>query len=147
MPGLNKPQKIGYVGDDRQQDRTLNANQRFYNSTTWRKCSTTFREKDDNLICHVQRQYAPDFPLPSQVTDHIISINAGGARWDDKNFIPMSRKWHDIKRGIEAHKDILVDYKQNWKGEKVPLNKQDIIDFLIKHHDRNTFNDSNLWEG
>jgi len=79
--------------------RRTNTNQRFYNSTEWRR---------------IRRNYITRFPLcvqcqnegrvkSAEVVDHKIPINKGGDLLNENNFQSLCHVCHNKKSGREAH--------------------------------------------
>lgn len=99
-----------------------------YNSQAWRKTSAAWRALPGHELCPVGRAMGMD--LPTQVTDHIIRIEEGGAPWDENNFMAMSKYWHDKKSAYEKHHGTLVPWILNQEGQKIPRDKNDIIEYL-----------------
>ena len=104
-----------------------NDNQKVYNAARWRSTSKACRL--DNPLCEVMQ--AAGRALPADVTDHIIRIEEGGAKYDRRNLMTMSHKMHNKKSGKERHKSILVEYILNEDGDKIPKRREDIINLLI----------------
>lgn len=98
----------------------------FYNSTRWRKISKAWKVK--HPICQVCAQ------RPTQITDHVVSRNVGGAEYDSDNFLGMCHIDHNKKRGLERHTNIpLIETKESSIEDKlVPVDKNDIIELLNK---------------
>ena len=63
------------------------------------------------------------------MTDHIIPIEQGGAEWDQRNYMALSNKVHNVKRALES-RGFVIASKQG-EGGLIPVNRQDIIDKLI----------------
>jgi hypothetical protein len=66
----------------------------------------------------------------SNVTDHIIPIEQGGSPWIEENYMALSSKVHNVKRALES-RGFVIASKQGEDG-LVPINRQDVIDKLIK---------------
>ena len=98
----------------------------FYNKTSWRRTSTNLRKQ--NPICLVCDE------RPSQVCDHVIGREIGGANYDVENLLAMCHQCHNIKRAMEARtSSALIDTKTSATEDKLtPVNKQDIIPLLIR---------------
>lgn len=96
----------------------------FHNSPVWRALSHRMRREQPWCpIC--ERNYAT-------MTDHIVSISAGGAPLDPDNLLPMcDEPCHNIKRGLEARAGgkPLIDVEDG-DGGLIPCDKQDIIDLM-----------------
>lgn len=97
----------------------------FYNLKVWRQTSHAIRAIYKG-ICQVCKD------KPSDMTDHLISREVGGADFDQQNLLPMCHICHNKKRGLEAHtNEPLVPTRQSGvDGKLVPQNKEDIIYLL-----------------
>ena len=126
MPNLPRPEKKAYKTTSR--DDRKPTNQAFYNSLKWRKASMYHRSQ--NPLCEVSE--AAGLVVPGEVCDHIIPINVGGAKFDSRNFMTLSKAIHDIKSGLESHTSPLIAWDYNDYGDKVPQDRQMIIEKLIK---------------
>lgn len=71
--------------------------------------------------------------MPGEVCDHIIPIIVGGSKFDSRNFMTLSKAIHDIKSGLESHNSPLIAWDYNDYGDKVPQDRQMIIEKLIKY--------------
>ena len=76
------------------------SNQKFYNSADWRR--TAAQHKASNPLCAICEENGQ--VTPADVTDHIIPINEGGARFDWQNLQSLCHPHHNQKSGREAHK-------------------------------------------
>lgn len=103
-------------------DTGATSDQGFYNSQRWRKVSIAHRYAWP--LCEVADHLG--LLLESNVVDHIIPIEHGGARFDERNFCAMSHYWHNVKRGKESHRKILVQYKDTAEG-RIPANRKEIF--------------------
>ena len=101
-------------------------NQKFYNSSAWRAMSHRVRSKDP--LCLIGK-FLNDL-RPAQVTDHIIPINQGGAKFDERNLMALSRYYHDKKSAMESSGKPLINYQFNENGDKIPLNRNDIFNLF-----------------
>jgi 5-methylcytosine-specific restriction enzyme A len=98
-----------------------------YRLNRWRNVSKMFRM--ENPLCEVSGQ-AQDLVInPCEMTDHIIPIEKGGAEWDQRNYMALSNKVHNVKRALES-RGFVIASKQG-EGGLIPVNRQDIIDKLI----------------
>ena len=125
MPNLPRP--------DRRKDKPRRterkpSNQEFYNSTAWRKTRAYYLSQSP--LC--EASLAEGKTVPGEVIDHIIPISVGGAKMDARNFMTLSKAIHDIKSGLESHTSPLIAWDYNDYGDKVPQDRQMIIDILIK---------------
>lgn len=108
-------------------------NQRFYNSTRWRKARASYLQgfglldEKGHAFCEVC--HSAGRRVVSVVVDHIIRIIDGGAKLDKRNFCAMCESCHNRKSGMEGHRSILVDHKQAETG-LIPVDKNDIIILL-----------------
>ena len=112
------------------------SNQVFYNSWKWRKRSKAYKVK--NPICEVceakGRIRAVIEPgKKTGVTDHIIPIEQGGSPTDERNLMSMCSyikdSCHDRKRALES-RGVIVAYIFNDQGEKIPRDRNDIVNLL-----------------
>lgn len=93
----------------------------FYNSYKWRKFSKARIKR--NPLCECESCTQSDNPEIATMTDHIIPIKQGGAKWDEMNLQSMSKlKCHQIKRSEEAQ-GIYEDHVFNESGEKISKRK------------------------
>ncbi|MEL6968829.1 MAG: hypothetical protein AAFZ63_22590 [Bacteroidota bacterium] len=126
MPKLSRDRSRSYVMATKS-EKKVNAtgDQKFYNSWKWRQRS--IRNRQLNPLCEVAE--AAEETREADVTDHLIPISEGGARWDDRNLMSMSHHYHHKKRGIESHglnvKTISTD------GGLIPADRRDIINILL----------------
>lgn len=68
--------------------------------------------------------------IPSEVVDHIIPRNLGGAMYSRVNLMPMTKFWHDRKTQIEVK--MMADIDTNKiKGGLVPASRQAVIDYIL----------------
>jgi 5-methylcytosine-specific restriction endonuclease McrA len=94
----NAPKKIQrpWVPERKPFERD-NWNQEFYNSTPWRKFARVY--KDRNPLCVVcERQGLIE---PAKVADHIIPINKGGEKFNEKNIQSLCESCHNRKSATE----------------------------------------------
>ena len=124
MPTDNK-RRMRYVPERKQQART-EKNYSFYNSKLWRKTSKLYRM--DNPLCEVAAFFGE--VLEADVVDHLIPINELGAKLDERNLMAMSHKYHNKKSGMEAHKNILIEYETIPGVGRVPTNRENIFKIL-----------------
>ena len=124
MP-IEKKRKISYVPERKQQTRT-EKNYGFYNSKLWRNTSRLYRM--DKPLCEVAEFFGE--VLEANVLDHLIPINEGGAKLDERNLMAMSHKYHNKKSGMEAHKNILIEYETIPGIGRVPTNRENIFKIL-----------------
>ena len=97
-------------------------NPEFYNSEIWRNASKYYRSKF--ITCQLS-----DRVVKSEHTDHIIPVRFGGAKFDERNLLALSRSMHNKKSARERHDGILVKWVESDTG-KVPENKQEAIKYL-----------------
>lgn len=75
------------------------ADNRFYNSTAWRKLSKAFREEHPLCEeCLKKGKY-----VPSEVADHIVRVEDGGEPLDRNNLQALCHRCHNRKSGKERH--------------------------------------------
>lgn len=101
-------------------------NQKFYNSSAWRAMSHRVRALQP--LCQIGKTLE-DY-RPAQVTDHIIPIIHGGAKFDERNLMALSRYYHDKKSAMESSGKPLINYQFNENGDKIPLNRNDIFNLF-----------------
>lgn len=121
MPRLPKPSKPAYR--PKIPKRKPSPDYPFYNSKRWRNYSRRFR-----LLCEVCE--GEGRTTAAAVTDHIIPIQQGGAKWDSDNHMGMCHHHHNSKRGYE--KRGYVSASQEGRDGLVPQDRQSIIDKLLK---------------
>jgi len=73
-------------------------------------------------VCQLQKRVSE-----GKFIDHVIRLESGGAKFDERNLMNMCEKHHNIKSGKEAHNAILIDYTRNDEGDMIPKDKTDII--------------------
>jgi 5-methylcytosine-specific restriction protein A len=95
----NKPNKIqrSWVPERVAFERE-NSNSVFYNSWPWRKFAKRF--KQNNPLCIECLKL--DLVIPVKVVDHIIAINAGGAKLDEANCQSLCESCHNRKSSNES---------------------------------------------
>jgi len=86
----------------------------FYNKTTWRTFSRLYKEQ--HPLCEQCKRQGKT--TASQVTDHIIPLQHGGAIWDERNLQSLCKVHHDQKNGMERHGMILRSI--NTPNGKIP---------------------------
>ncbi len=95
----NKPNKIvrSFVPQRLAFEREKD-NSGFYNSWPWRKFAKRF--KINNPLCvECERN---DLVVPVKVVDHIVAINAGGAKLDESNCQSLCESCHNRKSSNES---------------------------------------------
>ena len=97
MPNKPKKLKRSWVPERKPFNTSLD-NQKFYNSTRWRKVAAGFRDK--NPVCIECEKKG--IIKPSEVTDHILSIRNGGAKFNEDNLQALCHSCHNIKSGKEG---------------------------------------------
>jgi len=75
-------------------------NQKFYNSTAWRKARKAFLIQ--NPLCVKCQETG--LVIPADVVDHKVPINEGGDKLDPNNFQALCHKHHNQKSGREGAK-------------------------------------------
>lgn len=95
----NKPNKIqrSWVPQRKAFERE-NTNTDFYNSWPWRKKAKAF--KISNPLC--VECLKKDLVVPVKVVDHIVAINAGGAKLDNNNLQSLCESCHNRKSAGES---------------------------------------------
>ena len=97
--------------------RKISPDYDFYNSRQWRKISKLFLSDPINSVCiECRKEGRLD---PATVTDHIIPIQHGGAKTDERNFQGLCRHHHAKKSAKESH-GIVGEWKLNHNNEKIP---------------------------
>ena len=124
MPTDNK-RRMSYVPDRRDQTRS-EKNYSFYNSRLWRSTSRLYRM--DKPLCEVAAFFGET--LAADVVDHLIPINQLGAKVDERNLMAMSHKYHNKKSGLEAHREILIEYDTIEGIGRIPTNRENIFKIL-----------------
>ena len=116
-------------------------NDAFYNKTRWRAMSIYYRQQ--NPTCEACNKRGIARPVIQKgvrcgVTDHIIRIEDGGSKYDERNHMSMCSyqegSCHDRKRALEARTSILIPFVLNEQGEKIPADRNDIINLLNKDY-------------
>jgi 5-methylcytosine-specific restriction enzyme A len=95
----NKPNKIqrSWVPQRKAFERE-NKNTEFYNSWPWRKKAKAHKIKFP-LCAECLKK---DLTVVGTVADHIIPINAGGAKLDDNNIQTLCESCHNRKSASES---------------------------------------------
>ena len=98
---------------------------KFYDSKAWRKLSKAIREATP--LCEVSTHF--DELRRTEVTDHIIPVEQGGAKLDERNLTAMSHHYHNRKRYVESTGQLLnlIPWTTNDDGDKIPFNKADVF--------------------
>ena len=66
-----------------------------------------------------------------QVVDHIIQVSAGGAQYDERNFMSMCKRCHDRKSNLEGrNKFDDLPFVLNGYKEKIPT--QEAVDMVLE---------------
>lgn len=115
----------------KRQPKRGTSDQGFYNSPVWRKARRAFLDSHPNhSLCQVCLQ--KNELTPANVVDHIIPISAGGARLDDRNYMPMCHRCHNVKRGLESHG--FVPDNKIWSNERTPTKTgiKQVFDKILK---------------
>lgn len=132
MPTLGKPSNPKWNKKNKAHERRRVDNSKFYNSTVWRKLSTSYRY--ENPLCEIC--LALDRVVPANSTDHVIPISFGGARLDRANLMAlcdnMAGTCHPIKSALEKKGQPLIEYKYNSDNDKVPIDRADIVAVIVE---------------
>jgi hypothetical protein len=67
----------------------------------------------------------------AQCTDHIIARDFGGAEFDPRNLMAMTKDYHDKKSGMETH-GLFLRTRQTPHG-LVPEDRYQVIERLTGH--------------
>lgn len=126
MPNLKKSSNRPWNPRRKPHEGRRVKNNSFYNSRAWRKASIAYRTS--NPLCEVYK--AQGKIIPSDMVDHIIRIEAGGARFDEANLMAMNHAKHNKKSGMEKTRSKLVKAKKNSDGDLVPVDRTDIFKIL-----------------
>ena len=109
----------------------------FYRRAKWLKIRKVYMSRPENALCVVW-EHLGRYEW-SEICDHVIRRKVGGADLDSRNFMPMSRYAHDIKRAMEGNGDLdnlveHVDYTV-YQGKKIPTEyyRRRIIDMISDH--------------
>ncbi|RMG89956.1 MAG: HNH endonuclease [Chloroflexi bacterium] len=102
----------------------------FYESTSWRAISVDYKARYP--LCENCQRWGK--LRLAYVTDHVIPIELGGSKYNERNFMALcdSRtggKCHDRKRGLES-KGKHVKAVQDENGYLVPANREDVFKLL-----------------
>lgn len=122
MPSLPPYKKKKYVP---KVVRDPGSNQDFYQSTTWRKVRGAYYK--ENPLCEFNK--AEGRVVEGNVIDHIIPVDHGGAKYDERNFMCLHTDVHNRKSALEKHHGCLIA-SIGEDGEKVPRNREDIFEIL-----------------
>ena len=128
MPFIPRKQKQrAYIAPKKRFQRKVD-NSSFYAKPRWRKTRKVYINKNPFCqICEWQNRVSA-----VKVLDHVIRIESGGAEYDQRNFLGMCERHHNIKSGKESHNPILVDYTRNDNDDMIPINKKDIMKIYEK---------------
>ncbi len=100
----------------------------FYNTPAWKKCRTAYM--NNHPLCEVSR-HEKKFHS-GKVLDHIIPRRFGGAPFDERNLMALTKWYHDSKTGKESRKgQPLIAWVETEHG-KIPANREDIFKVLIR---------------
>ena len=128
MPTLPTNKRRKYIPE--KEPKKAGSNQSFYNSTRWRKNSVAYRKQ--HPLCEACKEGRNE-TQPCDVTDHIVAIEQGGARFNPINWMAMCHKCHNSKRGMESHHGILVEWEFDFNNEKVPIDRHQIIRVICQN--------------
>jgi hypothetical protein len=103
-----------------------------YNKYKWRQ--TSIKAREEAIICPICDANGIARAVIEKgkrvgVLDHIIRIEAGGSEYDSRNHIAMCNEHHNSKRGMES-RNLHIPFKLNSNGDKVPLDKEYVINLL-----------------
>jgi len=104
----------------------------FYNSRRWRNYSRRFR-----LLCEVCE--GNGLYEPADVTDHIVPMKQGGAKWNELNHMGMCHSHHNRKRGLESHGHCVVTAVGT--DGLLPNDREEIVNILLAKDRQN----EDLW--
>jgi len=95
----NKPKKVvrSWVPQRAAFEREKD-NSSFYNSWPWRKFAKRFKQA--NPLCVECEKN--DLVVPVKVVDHVVPINAGGAKLDEANCQSLCESCHNRKSSHES---------------------------------------------
>lgn len=95
----NKPNKIirSWVPQRVAFERE-NSNTDFYNSWPWRKFAKRFKQNNPLCVECLKKELV----VLVKVVDHIIAINAGGAKLDESNCQSLCESCHNSKSSSES---------------------------------------------
>lgn len=95
IKGLNCdcPEKKPFEGINR-------SNYAFYNNSVWRKLSKAYKIKNPLCVMCLQKGRV----TPVDVTDHVVSIDDGGAKLDESNLQSLCHTCHNSKTGSNKRK-------------------------------------------
>lgn len=75
-----------------------NSNSDFYNSWPWRKFAKRFKQNNPLCVECLKKELV----VPVKVIDHIVAINAGGAKLDESNCQSLCESCHNRKSSNES---------------------------------------------
>jgi len=85
--------------------RRATPNQKFYNSTAWRKLRKYWINENPLCVHCLEKGITKDATGRNGVVDHIKPINEGGGKLDIENLQTLCNKHHNIKSAKESHKN------------------------------------------
>ncbi len=106
MANIPKPGTPPWIASTRKaQSGRKSGNQKFYNSTAWRKLRAWFIVQFPLCKpCLKKNKYTDCTRKGAGVVDHVKPINEGGAPLDPENLQTLCTMHHNQKSGREAHK-------------------------------------------
>lgn len=99
MPDLGTSPRRPWQPKRTTQGRRTHSNQKFYNSTAWRRARAAYIAQHP-LCVHCKEE---DRITAGDVVDHKTPINQGGDPFDHGNLQTLCHRHHNIKSGQEAH--------------------------------------------
>jgi len=117
MPTLPKKQKRRRWQPAK---RKPTGKQEEYSRYAWEKESRRYRTTPHGCICAVTGGDVTPGGRKG-VTDHVIRVDDGGAFWDERNYMALTKAMHDRKSSLEG-KGVFdaLPYVLNENGEKIP---------------------------
>lgn len=131
MPTLNR-ERLNYLPPKSNPHENRKQDHSFLHTARWTKTSKLKRKQTP--YCEVHQHYNKIWNS-RLVVDHVISRSQGGAELDDDNLMVMCDDCHNYKSGLEKHRGVLIEYKLNDNGDKVPVNREKIYE-LYGHYQR-----------
>jgi 5-methylcytosine-specific restriction protein A len=123
MPYLPKPHRPSYLPPKQRAKRTPSQaeDQVFYRSAKWRRTTQLYRRL--NPLCEASNYEG--FIVGAEVTDHIVPIQQGGSKFDERNLMPLCHREHNRKRGFE--KNGYCVQTTNTPDGLIPVDRDEIL--------------------
>lgn len=100
---------------DPPKQRQPTSDQATYRSTSWRKVRRMQIATFPYCQAHWQKGELIDCTFDSPV-DHVIPIDHGGAKYDERNLLTLCPSCHNRKSALEKHYGVLVASQESESG-------------------------------